>query len=463
MNLTTQDHSRQIVARRLRAAFWIVLAGISLAAFFGTVSDAMESPGTDLRCRVVGARAMMLGMDPYFMPAKTDEVQTLQDPDRYAAVCTRCTYAPSLLCLYVPLANLPYQAQRYIWFGIEWCALAGSIALLRATLPGRLIKNAFTAIAIVFFADGVFWRLHLERGQYYVFVVFLFSLTAWLCLGKSAAGEIAPARDRWWHGIPLGIAAALRLTPLAALLPLWVAGFRRTAVGAAVVFGACIAATLPIAGPGLWQSYFRSVSIQAQLRFDGDFHNSQRALLPPLPATAEGMTFKRSIGFPLADVNLALEVLQPLSEHFRWMPGRDKWQLISQAGAAAVCLLFPIALRRRGLGPAEKLAASLLCVLSVDFFLPTRISYADMLFLPPIALLIPSMLRHGKGYIWLAFVLLALAICHGTVPGQTPIPVLRPPLLMIGLVAYLAVRRTERAAPSPAQTVEVAEVHARAA
>ncbi len=192
MSLATEEHFTQIVAGRLRAVFWLVLAGIALAAFFGTVGDVTESPGTDLRCRVVGARAMMLGMDPYFMPAKTDQIQTLQDPDRYAAVCTRCTYTPSLLCLYMPLAKLPYQQQRYIWFAIEWCALAGSILLLRAILPGRLIKNVFTAIAIVFFAGGVFWRLHLERGQYYVFIGFLFSLTAWLCVGKSTIGGNVP-------------------------------------------------------------------------------------------------------------------------------------------------------------------------------------------------------------------------------------------------------------------------------
>ncbi len=462
MNLTTENHSTRIIARRLHAAFWLVLAGISLAAFFGTVGDAMNSPGTDLRCRVVGARAMMLGMDPYFMPARSDQLQTLQDPDRYAAVCTRCTYAPSLLCLYAPLANLPYRAQRYIWFGIEWCALAGSIALLRATLPGRPIKNVFTAIAILFFADGVFWRLHLERGQYYVFIGFLFSLTARLCLGKSA-GENPRARDRWWVGIPLGIAAALRLTPLAALLPLWVAGFRRTAVGAAIIFAACIAATLPIAGPGLWRSYFRSVSIQSHLRFDGDYLSSERAQLPPLPATAEGMTFKRWVEIPCANVNLAMDVLQPLSDRFRWMPGRDRWPFIDQAGAAAVCLLFPIALRRRALGPAEKLAAAFLCVLAVEFFLPMRISYADILFLAPIGLLIPSMLRHNKGYIWLAFVLLALAICHGMLPEQAPISLLRPPLLMTGLLAYLAVRRADRPAPSPAQALEVPDLRARAA
>ncbi len=54
MNLTQEDHSSRIVARRLRAAFWLVLAGISLAAFLGTVNDVMASPGTDLRSRVVG-------------------------------------------------------------------------------------------------------------------------------------------------------------------------------------------------------------------------------------------------------------------------------------------------------------------------------------------------------------------------------------------------------------------------
>ncbi|HEX4055450.1 MAG TPA: glycosyltransferase family 87 protein [Tepidisphaeraceae bacterium] len=463
MDFKEDDPSTQIVARRLCAAFWLVLAGISLAAFLGTVNDVMESPGTDLRCRVVGARAMMLGMDPYFMPAKTDQVQTLQDPDRYAAVCTRCTYAPTLLCLYMPFANLSYQAQRYIWFGIEWCALAGSIVLLRETLRGRLIKNVFTAIATFFFADGVFWRLHLERGQYYVFIVFLLSLTAWFCIGKSGDEETPTARDHWWNGIPLGIAAAMRLTPLAALLPLWVSGFRRTAVGAAVVFGACIAGALAVAGPGPWESYFRSVSIQSRLVLDSDFFNSERAKLPPLPATAEGMTFKQRIAMPCANVTFAMDILQPMSDRFHWMPGRDQWQLISRGGAAVVCLLFPLALRRRTLGPAEKLAAVFLCVLSVDFFLPARISYADILFLAPIALLMPSMLRDRKGFIWLAVTLLGLAMCHGMLPTQLPISLLRPPLLMLGLLAYLAVRWTDRPSPSPAQAVEVEELHARAA
>ncbi len=404
----------------------------------------------------------MLGMDPYFMPAKTDQVQTLQDPDRYAAICTRCTYAPSLLCLYMPLARLSYQAQRYIWFGIEWSALIASIALLRAILPGRLIKNVFTAVAIFFFADGVFWRLHLERGQYYVFIVFLLSLTAWLCLGKSAAGGNPPAADHWWNGIPLGIAAALRLTPLAALPPLWVAGFRRTAVGAAVVFGACIGGTLAVAGPGPWESYFRSVSIQSRLIFDGDFFKSEQAKLPPLPATAEGVTFKRRIEMPCANVTFAMDVLQPMSDGFRWMPGRNRWQLISRGGAAVVCLLFTIAmLRARWVRPKNWRPRSCAFYRSISFF--QRISYADILFVAPIGLLMPSMLRHSKGYIWLAVVLLGLAICHGMIPIQLPISLLRPPLLMMGLLAYLAVRLADRPSPLPAQAVEVEELQARAA
>ena len=373
---------------------------------------------------------MLRGLDPYFIAAKTDQTDVLQDPDRYAAVCTRCTYSPTLLCLYAPLANLPYGRQRFIWFGAEWCALAGSILLLRGTIRDGLLKEVFTAVAVLFFADGPFWRFHLERGQYYVFILLLFSLTARLCLGKST--------DRWWHGIPLGLAAAMRLTPLAALLPLWVLGFRRTAVGAAIVAILCIAGSIRLSGFGLWQSYFRAVSIQSQLISDQSYWDSERAKLPPLPANAEGMTFKRILAMPDANATFALMVLQPLSHRFSWAPAREHWQTVSQAGAVLVCLLFPVALRfRRALEPGEKLAAALLCVLSAEFFLPVRLSYTDVMFLAPLGLLMPRMFRNSAGYVCFAIVLMALALSHSLLPAEPSNPILRPPLVVGGLLAYL--------------------------
>jgi hypothetical protein len=434
-----KDQSVSATAWRVRAGLWLALAGMSLAGFLNTLGDVRKYPGTDLRARVVGAREMLRGLDPYFIAAKTDQTDSLQDPDRYAAVCSRCTYCPTLLCLYAPLASLPYGAQRYLWFAAEWCALAGSIILLRGTMRDRLVKDVFTAVAVLFFADGPFWRLHLERGQYYVFILFLFSLTARFCLGKSAAPAEPSSADRWWHGVPLGLAAAMRLTPLAALLPLWVLGLRRTAVGAAIVAMICIAGSIQFAGFGLWQSYFRAASIQSQLVSNQGYLQSERARLPPLPASVEGMTFKRVLDLPDANVTFAAEVLQPLAERFHWAPAREHWPTISQACAVLICLFFPVMLRfRQALEPGEKLAAAFLCVLLTEFFLPVRLSYCDVMLLAPIGLLMPRMFRNSAGYLCFAVVLLGLALTHSLLPEESSIPILRPPLIMGGLLGYLA-------------------------
>jgi glycosyl transferase family 87 len=427
--------------RRLCMALWLALTGITFAAFLQSLGDVRESPGTDLRARVVGAREMMLGLDPYFIPAKTNQIDALQDPDRYAAVCTRCTYSPALLCLYVPLANLPYQTQRYIWFGIEWLCLIASIAILRGLLRGRLLKNTFTAVALLFFVDSVFWRIHVERGQYYIFIVLLFCSTARLILGRGNNDEDPDGRDRWWAGIPLGIAAALRLTPLAAVLPLWILGYRRTAIGAGVAACLCLAATLPIGGVKLWESYFRCVSIHSRLILDKDFLKSEKAKLPPLPDHAEGMTYHKMLNAPDVNLTFAAEVLQPLSHEFSWMPGMGRWETISRIGAILVAILFPLMLSRRStLQPAEKIAAAFVCVLLVDFFLPIRNSYADITLLVPLALFMSWMLRQEGGYVWFAVVILGLAMCHSLLPVTGSIPMFRPVVVMGGFLAYLAMR-----------------------
>jgi hypothetical protein len=463
MNPKPEQLPARVTLSPVRAAFWILLTAISLTAFLTTARDSIQSPGTDLRGRIVAARTLLLGQDPYFTPAKTNQIPTLQDPDRYAADCTRCTNTPALLFLYMPLSNLPYQTQRYLWFLLEWTALAVSIALLRTILPTRPIKDLFTSIAILFFAASIFWRLHLERGQYYVFILFLLSLTARLCLGKTLPNQPPRAIDRWWNGIPLGIAAALRITPLAALPPLYAAGYRRTSLGAAAVFLATIVATFPIAGPQTWQSYIRSISIQSRLIVDRDFSRAQHAKLPPLPATAEGVTFKRWLEIPNADLNFSMDVLRLLSNRYPWMPGKDYWSLMSRVASVVVCLIFTVALWRTKLAPEEKLAAAFLCVLSVDFFLPMRISYADVLFLAPLALLIPAMLRRKTGILWLPTTLAALALCNGFFPANFPFSALRPLLLMTALLEYLAFRRAYGPSSSPAEHSQLTQFDAQPA
>lgn len=441
----TSDPTPPSVTKRLYYGVWLALIGLTVAAFCDTVKDARQYGGTDLRARIVGARELLQKKDPYFIPAQTDQVETLQDPDRYAADATRCTYTPTLLYLYAPLSDLPYRTQRFIWFGIEWAALAGSIILLRATIRGKLLKDVFTAMALVFFVDGSFWRLHLERGQYYIFIVFLLSLTAWFILRKRKSdvdAEEDTRHDKFLYGIPLGIAAAIRLTPLAILLPLWAAGFKRTAIGAAVIAIACIGATMHLGGVKLWEDYYHNATFQSQLILDQTFAASQRAALPPLPATAEGMTFQRVLDAPIWNITFATQVLGPFSQRMSWIPAVNHWNTLSKVGALIVCLIFTFALWvRPTIKPPEALAAAFLCGLLVDFFVPIRYSYADISFLIPIGLLMPWMLRNNYGYICFAAVLLALALGHSFLPlWMVVTPIVRPITITGALLAFLVLR-----------------------
>jgi hypothetical protein len=61
------------------------------------------------------------------------------------------------------------------------------------------------------------------------------------------------------------------------------------------------------------------------------------------------------------------------------------------------------------------------------------------MFLAPIGLLMPRMFRNSAGYVCFAVVLLGLALSHSLLPAESSLPILRPPLIMGGLLAYLAI------------------------
>lgn len=160
--------------RRFR---WLLLGLLALALVLAvTVSfgDAVAFPGFDLRPKVVGARALLLGLDPYLPETlrwtkATPAILTDTETVFYANTgLARTTYPPSLLLLYIPFATLPYNFQRLLWWALEWAALLASIGLLCAATPRRF-QMAFLIVAIGAFACSYFWRWHAERGQYYVF------------------------------------------------------------------------------------------------------------------------------------------------------------------------------------------------------------------------------------------------------------------------------------------------------
>jgi hypothetical protein len=277
------------VAAPLRLAF---LAALLLAASNAVVTwhDVHEYGGTDLRARVVGARLLMLGQNPY-RPQSGPVKEWLFDPHGVFRDISRCPYDPPLLAVYASLCWLPYAVQRLAWFFLEWSALLVSIAVLARTFPGARARTGFVVLALAFFAGGAFWRLHVERGQYYSLLLVLLSCFVW----QLKRGP----RDDWRSGLLLGLAAALRPTLGIAVLPLWLLGYRRTAAGA---FGSALAIVLvllPVAGPGLWRDYARLVDVL------------ERAvpLVPPLASApyggmVEGADFSRVLEHRSSNANV---------------------------------------------------------------------------------------------------------------------------------------------------------------
>ncbi len=401
--------------------------------------DVHRFGGTDLRARVVGARLLALGLDPYRPQPGLAHQEWLFDPHGVFRDISRCPYSPPLLALYALLCWIPYATERLLWFGLEWASLLVSIGWLSRTIRPRRARPWFVVLALVFFAGGSFWRLHVERGQYYAFVLLLF---AW-----SAARLAARGHDDWGSGLPLGIASALRPTVLVVAAPLWLLGYRRTAASAAATAAAIAVLLLPVTGVAYWRDYARLVD------------TLERAVpyLPPVTSLpyatwVEGADFTRVMDDRSANANVHL-LLVTLSG--RWgSPALPQVAGLAKAAfVATLAVLLALVWRgRRGRWrPRAVLAVALTTVMVTDHFLPVRWGYTDILYLAPLALVMPFMLR-ARGRLLLLTVLVALVFGHSLLEplDSGAGSLLRAVLLTGGLVAWTIAATRRRSGPRPA-------------
>jgi len=330
--------------------------------------------------------------------------------------------------------------QRLAWFFLEWSALLVSIAVLARTFPGARARTGFVVLALAFFAGGAFWRLHLERGQYYSLLLVLLSWFVWQLKRKP--------HDDWRSGLALGLAAALRPTLGIAVLPLWLLGYRRTAAGA---FGSALAVVLvllPVAGPGVWRDYARLVDVL------------ERAVprLPPLASVpyggmVEGVDFSRVLEHRSSNANVHL-LLVSLQARTGWPNSRSIPALAKASWLATLIALLAVVASARGgrWGPSSALLVSFCFVQATDHFLPVRWGYNDVLYLAPLAVLAPPLSR-PRGRVLLLVVLAALLLGHAPLGIVDPATgtLWRSVLLTAVLCSWVvaaAYRRRKAAVPS---------------
>jgi len=370
--------------------------------------DSCRYGGVDLRDKVVAARAFWAGLDPYQDEWAPPASERLLDPYRRYPGPSRATITPVALLGYGSLSWLPFKIQRWLWFLLQWAAMVASVIILLRTIPSQQARFVFLCCALLFFISGFFWRLHLERGQIYIFLTLFLSLGIYL--------EMFPNVTKY-SGIPWGIMVSLRPTYVL-LLPIYFIfkkykSVKMMTITATILF----LTTILLGGIKPWISWSNNVkNIELSLA-DPDFlvHNYGPAY--SVSPQAEGIDFHNLLAAETYNetfVGLTSLLYHKLGKRFPLI------LLAVSKLLAALFIMFTIIIayinRNRNIDNISNLLITLVMVTSIDYFLPIRFSYADVLFLPILALIVPFLTSNYTYRYFLIVLLLAFGIGHPLVP-----------------------------------------------
>lgn len=147
--------SKPIGQRKLFNLLLIVALIISATGFIVDLHSTLTYPGSDLRSRVVGARLMLEGIDPYIFKWQPDLSEWFYDPlDLPPKLVSRLSVPPTVLALHAPIAGLSYLQQKVIWLLIQWISFVGTVAIFLNASRSR--ASTYLMLAISFFLPTVY-------------------------------------------------------------------------------------------------------------------------------------------------------------------------------------------------------------------------------------------------------------------------------------------------------------------
>jgi hypothetical protein len=352
------------------------MAVVLLLSFCLDFANVRAGGSIDLRNRITGARLLADHRDPYFYKWHEPEPAEFCDPYNNPLLpVSKTTATPAALVLNLPLALLPYRAGQWIWFLAQWLLLLGTVALWwPRCAPGwpRALLVAFAAG----FTYTAAWRLHAERGQSYVLLLFLFA--AWLAATLHEKGS-----NRFWTGLLAGFLMTLR-PPFLLLAPFLIWQRRGQLAGAGV--GLLLGIALPMVwGFSCWKDYHAAMDVHAWLYRSGIDPTPPPERFPP---EIEGMStdlLGNYATLPYADFSI-----HALLRGFGWEPVPAWPPLLIVASTYGAWLWWA-----RRLTMERQLLGLAVGFFLIDLFLPAyRNNYNDVLVLNIVALgLIVSGLR----------------------------------------------------------------------
>ncbi|MFC1898066.1 glycosyltransferase family 87 protein [Candidatus Cloacimonadota bacterium] len=232
---------------------------LTISGFLEDIKNTFQFGGVDLRNKVVGARLLKRDMDPYFYKWQQGDPLVLLDPrDKVEKEVSMVTVPPSLLQLILPFADIRYNIQRIIWLFVQWFLFLFSIYLFTKTAISKRDKKLIWLLCLFFISSSFFWRLHVERGQVYIFYVALLSLIYFIYRSNMR-------NSSFWSGMLLGFSVILR--PTLALVGVPFLLHKKWKFISGAVAGGVISFVISVVLSGweMWLSYFRAMKIYGEI------------------------------------------------------------------------------------------------------------------------------------------------------------------------------------------------------
>jgi hypothetical protein len=246
---------------------WVVLGLVLLLSFGVDLYNTSLGGAIDLRNRITGARLLAHDIDAWHYKWHEPDPQQYCDPYNNPNLpVSKTTATPALLLLHLPVALLPYRLGQLLWLLVQWALLlgAGWLWLRRCATPRQ---RWLVALFLAGFTYTASWRLHAERGQAYVLLLFLFA--CWL-----AATLDPKSGNRFWTGLLAGFLTTLR-PPFLLLAPFL--AFHRRGQLPGFAAGLLLGIALPMLWqPACWPDYFSAMQTNSFIyRSDFTPHNPQ--------------------------------------------------------------------------------------------------------------------------------------------------------------------------------------------
>lgn len=300
MNKTTND-----LLTRVLNIILIFSLSISLLGFLVDFRNTVNHGGADFRNRIVGARLLVKGIDPYrFKWGNGQDERLLDSYDDPKSIVSRVTVPPNVLLVYAPFVGLPYFHLRFGWLFFQWGALITSLLIFVKSELDPVRKKILWIVGLLFISGSWFWRLHVERGQTYILYVFLLSLAYWVLSKPITKPNVLDSRINISGVILIGLATSLRFPMIVMILAMILLRKIRLAGATLLSFCGFILASITISGWQVWENYFSAMIVFSKVNINL-VEPAQNPIEVIIPKTIEGMTnLQSSFGFTVSDSSI---------------------------------------------------------------------------------------------------------------------------------------------------------------